>query len=387
MKLIKRFFKDTDMSYFLFGPRGTGKSTWLKSTYKDALYLDLLHPETIRTLSAKPERLLEIIEGNPEKKTVIIDEVQKLPFLLDLIHKIIEDKKDIKFILTGSSSRKLKRSGVNLLAGRAANKTFHPFMAAELGDSFNLEKALNFGLIPLVCKSNNPRETLYAYLSLYINEEIRMEGFIRNIGDFSRFLEAFSFSNGSILNISEIARECEVGRKTTEGYISVLEDLLLIRFLPVFSRKAKRNLIVHPKVYFFDAGVFRIIRPSGPLDKPQEIDGIALETIVMQHLTAWCAFSESNYKLYFWRTKSGNEVDFVLYGDEGIYAIEVKNAQKLDSKDFTGLKAFKEDYPLSQCLLLYRGKEKLKIQDVYCFPCEDFLKNLMPDKPLNSTRT
>ncbi|HNZ44015.1 MAG TPA: ATP-binding protein [Bacteroidales bacterium] len=382
MELVSRFFKDPDMSYFLFGPRGTGKSTWLKSTHGNALYIDLLNPETFRTLSARPERLLEIIEGNPEKNTVILDEVQKLPYLLDFIHKIIEDNKRIKFILTGSSSRKLKRSGVDLLAGRAANKTFHPFMAAELGKAFHLEKALQFGLIPLICKSKNPRETLNAYLSLYLNEEIRMEGFVRNIGDFSRFLEAFSFSNGSILNTSEIARECEVGRKTVEGYISVLEDLLLIHFLPVFSRKAKRNLIVHPKVYFFDTGIFRVIRPSGPLDKPQEIDGVALETLVMQHLAAWCALSGKNNKLYYWRTKSGNEVDFVLYGNEGIVAIEVKNTQKPNSKDFTGLRAFKEDYPAAKCLMLYRGKEKLKIHDIFCYPCEDFLKRVAPDKPL-----
>lgn len=382
MELVSRFFKDPDMSYFLFGPRGTGKSTWLKSTHGNALYIDLLNPETFRTLSARPERLLEIIEGNPEKNTVILDEVQKLPYLLDFIHKIIEDNKRIKFILTGSSSRKLKRSGVDLLAGRAANKTFHPFMAAELGKAFHLEKALQFGLIPLICKSKNPRETLNAYLSLYLNEEIRMEGFVRNIGDFSRFLEAFSFSNGSILNTSEIARECEVGRKTVEGYISVLEDLLLIHFLPVFSRKAKRNLIVHPKVYFFDTGIFRVIRPSGPLDKPQEIDGVALETLVMQHLAAWCALSRNNNKLYYWRTKSGNEVDFVLYGNEGIVAIEVKNTQKPNSKDFTGLRAFKEDYPTAKCLMLYRGKEKLKIHDIFCYPCEDFLKRVVPDKPL-----
>lgn len=382
MELISRFFKDPDVSYFLFGPRGTGKSTWIKNAYKDALYIDLLNPETFRTLSARPERLLEIIEGNPEKKTVILDEVQKLPDLLDFVHKIIEENKKIKFILTGSSSRKLKRSGVDLLAGRAANKTFHPFIAAELGSSFNLENALKFGLIPLVCKSKNSRETLNAYLSLYINEEIRMEGFVRNIGNFSRFLEAFSFSNGSVLNTSEIARECEVGRKTVEGYISVLEDLLLIHFLPVFSRKAKRHLIVHPKVYFFDTGVYRIIRPSGPLDKPQEIEGIALETLVMQHLVVWCALSGGNYKLYYWRTKSGNEVDFVVYGNDGIYAIEVKNTQRPDSRDFKGLREFNVDYPSAKCLMVYRGKVKLKIHDVFCYPCEDFLKELIPDKPL-----
>jgi predicted AAA+ superfamily ATPase len=382
MELVSRFFVDPDISYFLFGPRGTGKSTWLQNRHRDALYIDLLNPETFRTLSARPERLLEIMEGNPEKKTVILDEVQKLPYLLDFIHKIMEEKKEVKFILSGSSSRKLKRSGVDLLAGRAANKTFHPFIASEIGISFDLEKALLFGLIPLVYRSKNQRETLNAYLSLYINEEIRMEGFVRKIGDFSRFLEAFSFSNGSILNTSEIARECEVGRKTVEGYISVLEDLLLIHFLPVFTRKAKRNLVVHPKVYFFDTGVFRAIRPAGPLDKPQEIDGMALETLVMQHLVAWTALSGGNYKLHYWRTKSGTEVDFVLYGNDGLWAIEVKNTKKLNGKDFTGLKAFRDDYPSANCLMVYRGKEKLKIHDIFCYPCIDFLKELIPGKPL-----
>ncbi len=207
-----------------------------------------------------------------------------------------------------------------------------------------------------------------------------MEGLVKNIGNFSRFLESFSFSNGSVLNTSEIARDCEVGRKTAEGYISVLEDLLLIHFLPVFAKKAKRILIARPKVYFFDAGVFRTIRPSGPLDKPQDIDGIALETLIMQHLTAWCALSDGKYKLYYWRTKAGNEVDFVLYGNKELLAIEVKNTQKPSSKDFKGLKAFKEDYPIAKCLLLYRGKEKLKIHDIKCLPCEDFLKKLIPNK-------
>ncbi|MDY6970127.1 MAG: DUF4143 domain-containing protein [Spirochaetota bacterium] len=170
----------------------------------------------------------------------------------------------------------MKRTGVDLLAGRALNKTLHPFMAAELGDDFNFNNSLRTGLLPLIVNSSHPQEVLNSYISLYLSEEVQTEGLVRNIGNFARFLEAISFSHGSILNISEIARDCHIGRKTVEGYIIILEDLLLSFTLPVFTKRAKRHLITHPKFYFFDAGVFRSIRPSGPIDSPNEIDGSAL---------------------------------------------------------------------------------------------------------------
>ncbi len=380
MEIKRRFFNDPDVSFFLFGPRGTGKSTWLKMQFKNALYVDLLSPDLFRLYSARPERLREIVEGNPDKKIVIIDEIQKVPVMLDIIHQLIEEKKETRFILTGSSSRKLKRTGVDLLAGRAILKTLHPFIASELGDTFNVDNALQYGLIPLIISSNKPIESLKAYVSLYLSEEIKMEGLVRNIGDFSRFLEIISFSNASILNTSEIARECGVGRKAAEGYISVLNDLMLSYTLPVFTKKAKRHLISHPKFYFFDTGVFRALRPSGPLDRPQEIEGAALETLVAQNLIAWNAYSENRNKIFFWRTKAGNEVDFILYGPDGIWAIEVKQSKYIRPADLKGLKSFKEDYPGAHCILLYRGDEKLKKGDMLCLPCETFLQNLMPGK-------
>lgn len=387
MEIKDRFLNDPNISFFLFGPRGTGKSTWLRMKYQSsALYLDLLSPELFRTYMAKPERLIELIEGNPDKKIVIIDEIQKVPSLLDIIHQIIEINKNTRFILTGSSSRKLKRTGVDLLAGRVVYKTLHPFMAKELGEDFSFDYAMKYGLVPLVTNSPNPYETLQAYITLYLNEEVKMEGLVRNIGDFSRFLEIISFSNGSILNLSDIARESQVGRKAVEGYISILEDILLAYKLPVFSKKAKRQLISHPKFYFFDAGVYRTIRPSGPLDNPHEIDGITLENLVMQHLVAWNAYSLNRNKLYYWRTKSGVEVDFVIYGAEIIAAIEVKNAKTIRSNDLKGLKAFLTDYPSASCFYVYRGHEKLKIDDILCLPVEYFLKNLIPDKNLSEIK-
>lgn len=382
METVKRFFKDPEDSFFLFGPRGTGKTTWLNKNFKDALMIDLLSPEKFRTYSAKPERLNDLIAGNPDKRTVIIDEIQKVPELLDVIHQLVEKRKDLRFILTGSSARKLKRGGVDLLAGRVLLKTLHPFMAAELGSSFNLDHSLQLGLLPLVIASKKPEEVLKAYISLYLREEVQMEGLVRNIGNFSRFIEAISFSHSSVLNSSEVARECQVERKTVEGYISILEDLLLSFRLPIFTKRAKRNLITHPKFYLFDAGVFRSIRPAGPLDNIQEIGGAAIEGLVAQHLRAWNAYNGGKNDIYFWRTKSGNEVDFIIYGSKGLWAIEVKSSKLIRPKELKGLLSFKEDYPEAKTLFLYRGEEKLRIKDILCIPCEEFLKNLAPGKEL-----
>ena len=187
MHYIQRFFKIPQGSFFLFGPRGTGKSTWLKRHFIDALYLDLLAADVLRELLAYPERLISIVSAHPDKKTVIIDEIQKAPQLLSIVHKIIEDDEKKRFILTGSSARKLKKTGVDLLAGRALKKNFHPFLAAEIGNAFNVQKALQFGMVPIVTASSEPGQILKTYIDIYINEEIKQEGMVRNIGDFARF--------------------------------------------------------------------------------------------------------------------------------------------------------------------------------------------------------
>lgn len=377
-----RFFQDAKQSFFLFGPRGTGKSTWVKQHLGNALIIDLLAPEVYRPYSAKPERLREVAEAQTSGNCIVIDEIQKLPQLLDVVHQLMEQRAGWRFVLTGSSARKLKRSGVDLLAGRAVVKTMHPFMAAELGDEFSLEKALTLGMVPLVLDAVSPKETIGAYVALYLREEVQMEGLVRNMGDFSRFLESVSFSHGAVLNISDVARDCQVERKTVEGYVSVLEDLLLAFRIPVFTKRAKRHLSSHPKFYYFDAGVFRSVRPAGPLDAPQEIDGAALEGLVAQHLRAWNSYRGDVYKLYFWRTKSGNEVDFVVYGHDTFCAIEVKNTAKIHSKMLNGLLAFREDYPEAQTCLLYRGKERIKIKNILCLPCKEFLMDLVPQNPI-----
>lgn len=322
--------------------------------------------------------------GHPHAKRVIIDEIQKVPALLDEVHRMIEmrPRQKIQFILTGSSARKLKRTGTDLLAGRALWKTLHPFLAAELGGQFDLTRHLQLGMLPLVLGSSNPEETLKSYVTLYLREEVQAEGLVRNVGNFSRFLEAISFSHASLLNTSEVARECQVNRKTVEGFVEVMEDLLLGFRLPIFSRRAQRILVQHPKFYYMDTGVFRSIRPKGPLDSPEEIGGACLEGLVAQQLRAWIAYSSREQTLCFWRTKAGLEVDFIIYGEDTFWAIEVKRSRTVSSKDLRSLKAFLEDYPQARALLLYGGRERLQIDKILCLPCEVFLRQLEPGKPI-----
>jgi predicted AAA+ superfamily ATPase len=382
METRSRFFKAPAGSFFLFGPRGTGKSTWLRQAFPDALYLDLLRPEVHRELSARPERLRERVEGEPERRTVVLDEVQRVPELLNVVHELVESARPRRrFVLTGSSARKLRRGGVDLLAGRAALRSLHPFMAAELAD-FRLEDALSRGLLPLVLGAADPPDTLAAYASLYLEQEVQLEGWARRVGDFARFLEAISFSQASVLNIANVARECQVERRTVTGYLEVLEDLLLSFRLPVFTRRARRETSSHPKFYFFDAGVFRSLRPRGPLDRPEEVEGAALEGLVAQHLRAWIAYSGREAELSFWRTRSGVEVDFVVYGPSVFCAIQVQNSGRVRPADIAPLNAFQADYPKATLVLLYRGSEALRLGSVLCLPVDRFLKELHPEREL-----
>lgn len=388
MAFISRFFTPPSQSFFLFGPRGTGKSTLMKLRYQNALWIDLLRPDTLRSYLARPERLYESIEGYTKrdnkkgKNIIVIDEVQQAPTLLPVVHSLIEEKRNLQFILTGSSSRKLKRTGADLLGGRALRCTLYPFMAAELQGEFSFSQALSYGLLPLLLGKTDPQETLDAYIHLYLQEEVQAEGLVRNLGNFARFLEVVSFSHGSLLNVTNIARECEVKRKTVENYITVLEELLLAFQLPVFSKRAQRALTIQPKFYLFDTGVFRTLRPRGPLDRSEEIEGAALEGLVAQHLKAWVDYSTSSHTLSFWRTRSGVEVDFIVYGPKDVWAIEVKNAKRVSSNDTKHLETFLKDYPMAKALLLYRGTEYIQLKNVLCIPCEDFLRQLRPNQDL-----
>ncbi len=373
MKTIARAIQIGESSCLLLGPRGTGKSTLIKAAFPEALYIDLLQPDTFRNYLAHPERLSETVLANKEKRIVVIDEVQKAPQLLEVVHSLIEKKLGVQFILTGSSARKLRQAGTNLLAGRLLIKNFHPFMASELNKLFQVNQALEIGMIPLVLDSVEPSNTLHSYVDLYLREEVQMEGLTRNIGNFSRFLEAVSFSHAAVLNISNVARECQIERKLVEAYINILEDLLLCFRLPVFTKRVKRSVVAHPKFFLFDSGVFNILRPGGPLDSPAEKAGQALEGLVAQHLRAWIDYFHPDCSLYYFRTSAGTEVDFVVYGKTQFLAIEVKNSAKVSPQDLRSLLSFGQDYPQASLYFLYRGKEKLLRHGINIMPVEEYL--------------
>ncbi|MBW2220830.1 MAG: ATP-binding protein [Deltaproteobacteria bacterium] len=345
-----------EKSFFLFGPRATGKTTWINKVFPKGIKIDLLESELYTSLLASPGRLAELIP-DPFDDWVILDEIQRVPELLNEVHRLIEQRR-LKFVLTGSSARKLRAKGVNLLAGRALTRLMHPLTAAELENDFSLDKSLMFGHLPPIYSEKDPSDYLAGYVRTYLREEVQQEGLTRNLQAFSRFLEASSFSQASTLNISEIARDCNVNRKLAEEYFYILEDLLLAHRIPVFTKRAKRRMAIHPKFFLFDVGVYRTIRPKGPLDRND--------------------FHRTGYNLYYWITGSGHEVDFILYGEKGLIGIEIKRAAKIRNQEFKGLKAFSRDYPMAALYMFYGGDKKRLVGNVELIPIKQAIVSL-PD--------
>ncbi len=353
-------------SFFLFGPRGVGKTAWLHQQFPGALFFDMLDYQVYTELLASPQRLGERIPQD-QKEWVVVDEVQRVPELLNEVHRLIESRR-LRFALTGSSARKLRGRGVNLLAGRAVTRHMHALTALELGKEFDLKRALRYGCLPLACTSEKPEDYLKSYAATYLREEVQQEGLTRNIGALSGFLEVASFSQGNVLNMAAVARECSVSVKVVEDYFSILEDLLIAFRLPVFTKRAKRRMIAHPKFYYFDAGVFQAIRPRGPLDAPDQIHGPALETLFLQQVRALNDYKDFGYRLHYWRTAGGDEVDFVLYGERGLRAFEVKMAHNVRPDDLRSLLRFRADFPQAKTYLLYLGQRRWHDRGIEVLP-------------------
>jgi len=365
----------TAQSYFLLGPRGVGKSWFVSNKYKKALLFDLLHFDTYTKFLVSPHSLSDYIPSS-FGGWVVIDEIQKIPELLNEVHRLIEKRK-LKFVLTGSSARKLKSKNVNLLAGRALTEYMYPLTAEELKEDFSLKKSLTYGHLPMVYQSKNPKKFLSSYIYTYLKEEVQQESLTRSLPNFSRFLSAASFSQGSVLNITNVARECSVHRKVVESYFSILKDTLLSYELKPFTKKRKRKLIQSVKFYFFDVGVFQALCSKGPLDSMSEREGVALETLVLQEIIAQNNYRNLEYEIFYWRTQNHKyEVDFVLYGERGLKAIEVKLSSKIKSQDCQGLLEFMKDYPKAKSFLLYTGKEDYFLKDIRIIPVEKFLKRM-----------
>ncbi|NGX45595.1 MAG: hypothetical protein K940chlam2_00751, partial [Chlamydiae bacterium] len=256
--------------------------------------------------------------------------------------------------------------------------TYHmlPLTLTERCKDFHLASSLDYGHRPSIPAEPDPDKFLHSYVKTYIREEVIQEGLTRNVGAFARFLELASFSQGCVLNMSEIARDAHINRKVVEEYFGILEDLLIARRVPIFTKRAKRRMSSHPKFYFFDVGVYRAIRPMGPLDSPAEAEGPGLETLLLQEMLAYNDYFELHYDFYFWRTSTGQEVDFVLYGPKGLHAFEIKRSQNLSTRDFRGLKSFLEDYPEAKGYLVYGGTREEYREGIRVIPVQEALQKM-----------
>ena len=360
-------------SVFLFGPRQTGKTTWLRQCFPDAPWFNLLHGEVFLRLSREPGRLRAELDasGHPSSP-VIIDEIQKLPSLLDDVHDLMESR-GLRFVLAASSPVKLRRGGVNLLGGRARTRALFPFVSAEIPD-WNLMRAINVGGIPSIYLSSDPIEDLRAYCGNYLQIEIQAEGLVRGIERFSRFLTAAAASRGQSIVFERLASDAAVPARTVREYFQVLEDTLLGTLLQPFTpRRARRKPVSHTKLYFFDVGVANVLADVTHIEAGSPTFGPALEQLVFCELRAWLAYARDPRPLTFWRTADGSEVDFVV-GDTA--AIEVKATQAVTRRDLTGLRRLAEETPLAHRIVVCRESAARVVDGIRILPVMEFLRAL-----------
>jgi uncharacterized protein len=363
-------------SVFLWGARQVGKTTLLEHQYPNARYYDLLQSTEFERFFRRPSLLSEELETAKEGELVIIDEIQKVPQLLDEVHRLIHRKK-LRFILSGSSPRKLKRMGANLLGGRALKKTLFPLVSAEIPD-FDLIRAVNNGMIPRHYTVNNPWERFRAYIGVYLNEEIREEAISRKLNSFSRFLEVAAFSNTEMVVYKNIAQDCGIDHRTVKEYFEILHDTLIGYLIPGFGATQKRRAILAPKFYYFDVGVANYLCNRKNILQGTEAFGHAFEHLVIQELISYLSYRNSDHALSYWRTSSGYEVDAII--GNGLIAIEIKSGNEVSTRHLKGLKAFKEDFPTARALVVSMDKNKRILNDVEIFPANEFFKALWNDE-------
>jgi predicted AAA+ superfamily ATPase len=382
---IPRLLKRPDRSFFLFGPRGTGKSTWLQKVLPDAFRLDLLDASLFLELSRDPHRLEALVGKRSAGAWVVLDEIQKVPALLDEVHRLMELRR-WRFALCGSSARKLRRGGANLLAGRALTLSMESFSAAELGTDFNLDFALNWGLLPFV--TNEPdaaADILAAYVNTYLKEELQAEGLIRNVPPFVRFLAVAGQINGQIVNAQNISRETSVARSTVDTYFAILTDTLVARILPAWRPGLKVREAAQPKFYWFDPGVARAAADllRDPADRQWQ--GLALETLIYHELRVYNEVSGKHSPVSYYRTPAGVEVDFIVETSRRrpntlphVVAVEVKRAERWDRAWDKAMRSLAETagVRVERMIGVYCGSRRYEFDNVTVLPAADFVKAL-----------
>lgn len=377
MSMYKRLLPKPDQSALLFGPRGTGKSTWIENHFPEATGYDLLQNKEFLRLSKNPSLIADEVGHLPPKSWVIIDEIQKIPALLDEVHRLIE-KKRLRFILSGSSARKLKREGANLLAGRALTMSLFPLVSAEIDFDFNVPGIFTTGSLPQALLGADVISYLHSYVETYLQEEIKAEALTRNIGGFARFLEIAARQNGQVTNVSNIARDAMVNRLTVQGYFEILIDTLIGYWLEPWRLKRSTKQVAHPKFYFFDPGVVRALSgrlPYPPL--PEEL-GVLMETFILNEVRAYISYQKLYYPVHFWSSHDQVEVDLFCETKKGFVAIEIKSSVTWQNKFNKGLKRIRDEIGKSkvECLGVYLGERRALVDGVTVLPLKEFLKRL-----------
>ncbi|MBK8927137.1 MAG: ATP-binding protein [Crocinitomicaceae bacterium] len=359
-------------SLFLWGARQTGKSTLLGQLYPNVLIFDLLLSDVYENLQRNPKLIRQMVAADESIKQIIIDEIQRIPELLNEIHWLIEHKK-IQFILSGSSPRKIIRSGSNLLGGRALRYELFPLISEEIPD-FDLIRAINHGLLPRHYLSAQPKKLIAAYIGNYLKDEIVNEAKIRNVAQFSQFLEAAAFSNGELVNYNNIATDCGVSSPTVKEYFQILQDTLIGRFVPAYQKKPKRRVITAPKFYFYDIGIVNHLLRRSKIQPGSEIFGNAFEQFIFHEINAHSSYSGIDYPIAYWRTASQLEIDFVLGNHE--IALEIKSTDKISERHTKGLNAFCEEYKVKHSIIVCNETVPRKIGNVLVLPWRQFIQKL-----------
>ncbi|OGC18958.1 hypothetical protein A2310_05970 [candidate division WOR-1 bacterium RIFOXYB2_FULL_37_13] len=377
--LYKRGLVKPARAFFLFGPRGVGKTTWIRQNFKNAYMIDLLPSRVNLEYLKNPMLLEQEVNAQPRTKWVVLDEIQKVPSLLDEIHNLMENHNHKLFVLSGSSARKIRRGGANLLAGRAVIRHLFPLTSKELNFSVPIEQLITYGSLPasINASTNFERDDfLTSYIETYLREEIKEEGLVRRLDSFARFMDIAALAGAQTTNIAGIARDSGVNRNSVRGFFNILEDTLIGHWLPSYRKRAKIKEVSHPKFYWFDAGILRVA--SGGAKEPLESDwkGKALETWLFHELSAYIHYSGAGGTLSYWRTPSGSEVDFVWQKGNKIVAIEVKASKHYNHKFGTGLRSLEEGIKLTQQWLVYMGEKSLKDGNIHITPALQFVKLL-----------